>query len=185
MKVNTMRFGLLEVSESDIIQIPDGILGFEHLKRFFIVDPSDDTMILWLQSLDAADIAFPILEPKMFRQDYKVHLSANEIRALRLDANAKREILVYCILTIPEDISKISANLKAPIVINTKSQLGRQVVLQENEYPVKCSVYKELLTYMVANSAQKRDPQVREEPAAVATTLSLRSAATQVEVVAL
>ncbi len=86
MKVNTSRFGVVEVADTDIMEFSDGLLGFEHLKRFFIVDPADETLILWLQSADSDEVAFPILEPKLFKGDYKVRLSANELRTLRIDS---------------------------------------------------------------------------------------------------
>jgi flagellar assembly factor FliW len=182
MKVNTSRFGVVEVSDTDVMEFSDGLLGFEHLKHFFIVDPADETLILWLQSSDLPDVAFPILEPKLFKGDYKVRLSANELRTLRIDATNKKDTLVYCILTIPAEVSAMTANLKAPIVINTASRQARQVVLQENEYSVKFSMYKELLSVMMSAGAMTVKG-VKEEPMAAA--LSLKHASSKVEVVAL
>ncbi|MGZ3650221.1 MAG: flagellar assembly protein FliW [Bdellovibrionota bacterium] len=183
MKVNTSRFGVVEVADTDVMEFSDGLLGFEHLKRFFIVDPADETLILWLQSADLADVAFPILEPKLFKGDYKVRLSANELRSLRIDATNKKDTLVYCILTIPAEVSAMTANLKAPIVINTTSRQARQVVLQENEYSVKFAMYKELLAVMMSAGAMAKGAKV-EEPLA-ASALSLKHASSKVEVVAL
>jgi len=183
MKVNTSRFGVVEVADTDIMEFSDGLLGFEHLKRFFIVDPADETLILWLQSADSADVAFPILEPKLFKADYKVRLSANELRTLRIDAANKKDTLVYCILTIPAEVSAMTANLKAPIVINTASRQARQVVLQENEYSVKFAMYKELLAVMMSAGQLAKKPATAEEP--VASALSLKHASSKVEVVAL
>jgi flagellar assembly factor FliW len=182
MKVNTSRFGVVEVADTDVMEFSDGLLGFEHLQRFFIVDPSDETLILWLQSADQPDIAFPILEPKLFKGDYKVRLSANELRTLRIDSTNKKDTLVYCILTIPAEVSAMTANLKAPIVINSSSRQARQVVLQENEYSVKFSMYKELLAVMMSAGAMTVKV-AKEEPMAAA--LSLKHASSKVEVVAL
>lgn len=184
MKVNTSRFGTVDVADSDIVEFSDGLLGFEGLKRFFIVDPADDTLILWLQSVDSSEVAFPILEPKLFKGDYKVRLSANELRSLKIDSTTSKDTLVYCILTIPHDVSTMTANLKAPIVVNTASRVARQVVLQENEYSVKFSMYRELLAVMMsAASASKAGGKAAVEP--VASALSLREASSKVEVLAL
>jgi flagellar assembly factor FliW len=180
MKINTSRFGVVEVAEADIVQFQDGLLGFENLKKFFLVDPADDTLILWLQSADAPDVAFPVLEPKIFKSDYKVRLSANELRNLQIASASNKDTLVYCILTIPVDVTTMTANLKAPIVINTQRQIARQVVLQENEYSVKFPMYKELLAVMMSAGTVMRDGEV---PAA--TALSLKEASSQVEVLAL
>ncbi len=183
MKVTTSRFGVLDVAENDIIKFEDGLLGFEAMKRFFIVDPADDTLILWMQSLDSPEVAFPVLEPKIFKSDYKVHLSGNELRCLKIENTKNKDTLVYCILTIPDDVSKMTANLKAPIVVNTASQTGRQVVLQENEYSVKYSMYKELLTVIMSSAGNAR---VSAEPSnSIAMPLSLRGTISKVEVFAL
>ncbi len=183
MKVNTSRFGVVEVADTDIVEFSEGLLGFEHLKRFCIVDPADETLILWLQSADNAEVAFPILEPKLFKGDYKVRLSANELRTLRIDSTNKKDTLVYCILTIPAEVSAMTANLKAPIVINSSSRQARQVVLQENEYSVKFAMYKELLAVMISSGAMNQKVASAEEP--VASALSLKHASSKVEVVAL
>jgi flagellar assembly factor FliW len=183
MKVNTSRFGIVDVSDTDIVEFTDGVLGFESLKKFFIVDPADDTLILWLQSADSDEVAFPILEPKLFKADYKVRLSANELRTLNIASAAGKDTLVYCILTIPEDVTTMTANLKAPVVINTTSQLARQVVLQENEYSVKFSMYRELLAVMMSGASASR--AVEQQPAVAATALSLKDASSKVEVLAL
>lgn len=152
--IQTGRFGQLTISEQEIIQIPQGILGFPELKRFCLVDPADDTLILWLQSLENPEIAFPVLEPKVFRTEYAVRLSAAELRELKLE-NINQSA-VFSILTIPSDATQMTANLKAPIVINLKAQLARQVVLQENEYSVKHLMFKELKAHLMTMSAQIR-----------------------------
>ena len=180
MKVNTSRFGLIEVADSDIIGFSEGLLGFEGSKKFFIVDPADETLIMWLQSLDSPQIAFPILEPKLFKADYKVRLSANELRTLKIDSAKDKETLVYCILTIPEDVAQISANLKAPVVINTNCSVGRQVVLQENEYSVKFPVYKDLMAVLVAASSSQSG--IEKAESAGVSAFSLKGAVSAVEV---
>ena len=109
--------------------------------------------------------------------------SANELRSLRIDASNKKDTLVYCILTIPAEVSAMTANLKAPIVINTASRQARQVVLQENEYSVKFSMYRELLAVMMSAGQTAKRPLVKEEP--VASALSLMHASSKVEVLAL
>lgn len=188
MKITTSRFGMLEVEEKDIVHFADGLLGFENLKRYFIVDPADETLILWLQSADMPEVAFPILEPKIFKSDYKVRLSASELRSLQIDSTKNKDALVYCILTIPDDVSRMTANLKAPLVINSASQQARQVVLQENEYSVKYSMYKELLGVIMSSlsaTAGAKSLAAEAEVQNAAAPLALREASTKVEVSAL
>ena len=148
MKINTTRFGELEVDNSDIITFKDGLLGFEQLTKFFIVDPGDQTLILWIQSIDDAGTAFPILEPKIYKPDYSVKLLPAELTSLSLDN--LNEASVYTILTIPQVVTNMSANMKAPIVINNKTKNARQIVLQDSKLEVKFEMYTDLKRYIVA-----------------------------------
>jgi len=152
--VKTGRFGQLTIDEKEVIEFPNGILGFPECRRFCIIDPGDDTLILWLQSLDDLNLVFPVLEPRIFVPDYRVRLSAAELRELHL-SNINQSA-VYSILTIPSDLHEMTANLKAPIVINLDKSLGRQVVLQENEYSIKHKMFKELRTHLLTISSQSQ-----------------------------
>ncbi len=89
MKVKTTRFGELEVNPTDIITFNEGLLGFEHLKKYFVVDPGDSTLILWLQSTEEDRVAFPIIEPKIFKPDYIAKLLPADLNGLDLDSTAQ------------------------------------------------------------------------------------------------
>jgi len=148
VKVNTTRFGELTVNNEDIINFSEGLLGFESLTQFFVVDPGDSTLILWLQSIEDASIAFPIIEPKIFKPDYVAKLLPADMAAVKLESITDAKI--YSILTIPSDITTMSANLKAPIVINNSKKIAKQIVLQDNKLSVKYEMYKELKSFIVA-----------------------------------
>ena len=147
MNITTTRFGTLEVDKKDIIEFTEGLLGFENLKKFFIVDPGDQTLILWLQSIDDASTAFPIIEPKIFQPNYMVKLLPVELNSLNLEnlQNAS----VYTVLTIPQNVTEMSANLKAPIIINNKTKNARQIVLQDSKLEVRFKMYMDLKKYIV------------------------------------
>ena len=146
MKVNTSRFGELAVNGNDIITFEEGLLGFENLRKFFVVDPGDSTLILWLQSIEDSHIAFPIIEPKIFKPDYVAILMPSDMKPLELNSIA--EAKVYTILTIPSDISQMSANLKAPIIINKATSKAKQIVLQDNKLTVRHAMYLDLKRYI-------------------------------------
>ena len=151
MKVNTTRFGELEVDKKDILNFKEGILGFDSLRKFFIVDPGDKTLILWLQSVDDPATAFPVIEPKIFKPDYIVKLLPAELISLELEDLSNASI--YTVLTIPQTVTEMSANMKAPIVINNKSKLARQIVLQDSKLEVRYKMYNELKKYIVNYSS--------------------------------
>ncbi len=147
MKVKTTRFGELEVNPVDIITFTEGLLGFENLKRYFIVDPGDSTLILWLQSTEDEKIAFPIIEPKIFKPDYIAKLLPADLNGLELESLNTAKL--FSVLTIPGNVVEMSANLKAPVVINSSKKVGKQIVLQDSKLSVKHEMYKELKTYIL------------------------------------
>ncbi|MEN9724027.1 MAG: hypothetical protein RJB38_2013 [Pseudomonadota bacterium] len=171
MIIQTGRFGQLTVGNGETITIPQGLLGFPEYTRFCLIDPADDTLILWLQSLDNPEVVFPVLEPKVFRLDYSAKLSALELRELKLDNVNQSAVL--SVLTIPEDITQMTANLKAPLVVNLKEQIAKQVVLQENEYSVKHLMFKELRTHLM--TIQSHDRAKASAPASAAALESAPS----------
>jgi len=166
VKIQTTRFGELDVNKEDILNFSEGILGFESLKRFFIVDPGDSTLILWLQSLDDAKIAFPVIEPRIFKPDYVAKLMPIDITSLSLENMSSAR--VYSIITIPKNVVDMTANLKAPIVINSDAKIGKQIVLQDSKLPVQFAMYKELKKYIVNFTSDDsvrttiKDPRVNE-----------------------
>ena len=159
MKITTTRFGELEVDKKDIIEFTEGLLGFENLKKFFIVDPGDQTLILWLQSTDDATTAFPIIEPKIFQPNYMIKLLPVELNSLALEnlQNAS----VYTVLTIPQNVTEMSANLKAPVIINNKTKMARQIVLQDSKLEVRFKMYMDLKKYIVNYSNNISDDSKR------------------------
>lgn len=166
MKIKTTRFGELEVDKKDILTLKEGLLGFDSLKKFFIVDPGDQTLILWLQSIEDEATAFPIIEPKIFKPDYSVKLLPAELTSLNLESLADASI--YTILTIPKNVTEMSANLKAPLVINNKTKVARQIVLQDSKLEVKWPMYKELKTYIVNFSSDDSRRTTANAPQATA-----------------
>jgi len=180
VKVKTTRFGELEVDKKDILNFKEGLLGFETLRKFFIVDPGDQTLILWLQSLDDGATAFPVIEPKVFAPQYAVKLLPAESASLSLES--LNDASIYTILTIPQNITDMSANLKAPVIINNKTRESRQIVLQDSKLEVRYKMYMELKKYIVAyNSDDTRRTRVElDRELRVETTETVAPAVTEI-----
>jgi flagellar assembly factor FliW len=175
VKVKTSRFGELEVNPSDIVTFTEGLLGFENLKKYFVVDPGDSTLILWLQSTEDEKVAFPIIEPKIFKPDYIAKLLPADLNGLELDSLQTAKL--YSILTIPANVTEMSANLKAPVVINSNKKVGKQIVLQDSKLSVKHEMYKELKVYIV-NFSSDDSKRTSFEPSISIETGDLKSSNT-------
>lgn len=142
MLIQTSRFGDIEINETDQINFPEGLLGFSELKSFVLLDDPDDDIFAWLQSIENSRVAFPVLEPELFADGYKVNLGKRDMGALNITSMDK--VRVYSIITIPEDPTNMTANLKAPIIINIPERLASQCVLQDNDLPIREMIFTKL-----------------------------------------
>ena len=143
MILQTKHFDAIEINEEDVISFPKGIPGFEDQKRFAILAKVDDeNPFKWLQSVDNGDVAFVVLDPRTFKNRYDLKIDDNTSNDLEIEN--LEDVLVYTIVTIPDEISKMTANLKAPLVINAKKNKGCQLILDSNNYSFRHSVLEEL-----------------------------------------
>ena len=138
MKISTTRFGDIDIDESRVIQMRGGILGFEYLKRYVLLAQEEGVPFLWFQSIDDGSIAFVVINSFVVKPDYAPVISDSEVELLRIES--PEDVILMSIVTIRSDPVKITANLRAPVVINIKSRLARQVVLQEVEYSVQYAI---------------------------------------------
>lgn len=142
MIIATTRFGQVEIKNEDILTFAEGLLGFADLKKFVLLDDPSDEIFAWLQSCDAGAIAFPLLEPEIFSDTYNVTMSKSDMEALKV--KEQKDAHCFSIITIPEDPTQMTANMKAPIVINMKEKLARQCVLQDNNLAIREPIFKKL-----------------------------------------
>ena len=140
MKYETARFGSLEIQDQDILVFPDALYGFDQEKEFALLplDPKIESPMEWLQSLRTRELAFIVTDPFLFVPEYKMVLSDSEMDQLKLES--MESVAVRVIVTIPKVHSEMTANLVAPLVINQKNRLAKQVVLTSAEYDTKHSL---------------------------------------------
>lgn len=149
MIIKTTRFGQVNVNNEDLLTFPEGLLGFQDLRQFVLLDDPHDDIFAWLQSCELPSIAFPVLEPEIFGQQYSTTLTKNELEILKLSTDNKPTFLN--IITIPNDPTQMTANVKAPIVINSNERLARQCVLQDNSLAIREPIFIKLQSRVVQN----------------------------------
>lgn len=147
MVIKTTRFGQVELNTEDIIAFPEGLLGFQDLRQFVLLDDPNDDIFAWLQSCELPSVAFPVLEPEIFGQYYNVQLTKNEIELLKLTPDQKPSFMN--IITIPDDPTQMTANVKAPIAFNMTTRRARQCVLQDNNLAIREPIFVKLQSRVV------------------------------------
>ena len=139
MKINTTRFGTIEIDENKIIHFVKGILGFPDDKRYALIPHREGSPFFWLQSVDTPELAFVVINPALVVSDYSFEISDEIQKELELTSSKQAEVLVIVTIRNGDQDSKpkISVNLLGPLVINIEKRLARQVVLDPNQYPVR------------------------------------------------
>jgi flagellar assembly factor FliW len=142
MKIATFRFGELKIPEENIIEFPKGIIGFEQFKKYVLLEREDSDPFCWLQSLEDPNLAFVVINPTIFFKNYKIEIHNKELEDIQVSSLDRIEI--FSIVTIPEDLARMSANLLGPLVINLDNNMAKQVVLVNSPYTIQHFIMDEL-----------------------------------------
>lgn len=141
MKINTIRFGEVEVDETHIFKFKLPIIGFNELEKFVILDLNKDSFFKWLQSVEDPGLAFPVVSVFSMNIDYSIDLPDNVVEKLKI--NNVESLLVMNIASIPQDNPQgTTINLLAPIVFNLDSMLAGQIILSGSGYDISFPLFK-------------------------------------------
>ena len=139
MNIKTKFLGEVEIDQSEILTFENGLPGFQEYTKFILLGLDEDLPIALLQSTEDEGIGFVVGYPFAFKQDYAFDLSEEDKKQLQLVE--ENEVATYTVITLKDNFSDSTINLLAPIVINMKQRLGKQIVLQDSEkYPLRYEI---------------------------------------------
>ena len=144
MLVKTRFFGEVDIEDEKILTFDNGIMGFEDMKRWTLIydiEKGSEGPISWFQSLDMAELALPVINPYTVTAVYEPVVEDELLKPL--GEFKDEELVTLLTITIPsEDPSKTTANFRAPILINPVNRKGIQVIVNNEDYPIKFSIYE-------------------------------------------
>lgn len=142
MRINTKVFGEIEIADDKIIHFPSGIIGFPELTDFALVHDEEKGIgsIHWMQSVQEPAFAMPVMDPLLVRPDYNPEVDDELLKPI--GKLKQDEILVMVTVTIPSELTRMSVNLKGPIVINAAEKKACQVIVEGEGYEVKFPIYE-------------------------------------------
>lgn len=124
---------LPEIPEDSVIEFPDGVPGLGELRRFVVLRPDDLGPFVLLQSVENAEISLPLVPAQAVHQDYRLNLE--EADRVALGAESDEGLAALAVVVLPSAGGAAACNLFAPIVVNFRKRLGRQVLQAESDYP--------------------------------------------------
>jgi len=131
----TVRFGVLEYDEADVITLPAGLVGLGGLRRWLMLDMGEDLPLQWLQSLDRSDFGFPVTAPLLFREDYDPQPGPGDRK--RLQTTSDDDLVALVITTVHPGGDRITGNLRAPLIVDTETRRGIQLTLDDDRFGVQ------------------------------------------------
>lgn len=139
MQIDTKYFGPIQIEKNKIITFESGIPGFPHEKKFALL-PLEGTPFSILQSILTVQVAFVVTDPFLHFPSYEFKL-VDEVQQ-KLQIESEKDVIIFTILTLAKPFANSTANLKAPIVINERTKLAKQMILPEEKYETKHMLFQ-------------------------------------------
>lgn len=141
MTITTKVFGEITIDEDKIIHFPAGIIGFPELTEFAMLHDEDAGLVSvhWLQSVQEPAFAMPVIDPLLVKEDYNPEVDDELLKPL--GDLRQEDVLVLVTLTVPQDLTKMTVNLKGPVIINSRNRIACQSIIGGEQYKVKFPIY--------------------------------------------
>jgi flagellar assembly factor FliW len=141
--IDSTRLERLSFTDEEVIHVLTGILGFSRYQKYIIVEREEDFPFKWLHSVEDPSLALVVTDPFLFFPDYRIEPDQKDLDELQV--KDQKELIIYVIVTVPADPDLTSANLMAPLVINPKKRIAKQLVLPRSPYTIKHYLFHQII----------------------------------------
>ncbi|MEM1226730.1 MAG: flagellar assembly protein FliW [Planctomycetota bacterium] len=128
MRIDSQRFGTIELNPDQLFLFPHGLIGMEPLHQWALIPDPQNECVAWLQSAARGDRALAVISPRAFFPDYRVHVGRRDLSGLHLKSGAE----VYIMTTVAGHVGKLTTNLRAPLLLNLDRRLGCQIITNDD-----------------------------------------------------
>ena len=156
MQINSQRFGVVNLDADAVLNFPEGIIGFPRERGFALVPHQGSSYLAWLQSVTTPDLAFPVVSAHYFSNDYP-DISVGPAAHAAGISGSEEDFAVLVVLCAPIG-QPATVNLLAPIVVNSTTRTGGQVILDGSRFSTR--------EVFVAPPPAVRIEEVKSEPIA-------------------
>jgi flagellar assembly factor FliW len=129
MQIQSSRFGTLDVHYSDMLFMPQGLIGLETCRHWVLLANEENEEVAWLQSVALSEVALPVISPRRFLPQYKLHVHRRDLEVLQMHQRDK----VFVLTVVSRTGDSLTTNLKSPIVLNATQRLAIQVVVTDDQ----------------------------------------------------
>jgi flagellar assembly factor FliW len=138
MNVHTTRFGTVEVQDDRLITFPTGLLGFSSYQRFALLQPDEEGIFFWLQSIETPDLAFVVTDPTLWVPEFQATIRREQMDDLQLQSLEDAQVFVI----VNKYGSTLTGNFQGPLVVNLRTRLASQLVLAEKKWTTRQEIVR-------------------------------------------
>ncbi len=136
MKIRNDQLGELDIEEDSIIEMPEGLVGFENQNRFYLIRREEYLPFLWMVSVSDPNLCFAVVDPDPFvTEPYTVVL--NEAERAELDLREGDPVHVLVIASPGDAPGEVTLNLKGPLLLNPRNRVMRQLLVYSSRLPLR------------------------------------------------
>jgi flagellar assembly factor FliW len=137
----TARFGRITYTDGDLVSFDQGLVGFPSLSSFVFIQHKEGSPFRWMQSVDEAEVAFLVVDPAHYVEGYAPEIAETSVESVGIVSETPR--LVYTIVSIPPGKpEEMTLNLAGPIVVNLETGRAKQIVIEDECYPIRHRVFE-------------------------------------------
>ncbi len=129
MRIDTQRFGTLNLKADQLFLFPQGLIGMETLRQWALLPDPLNASVAWLQSASRGDRAIPMISPRAFFANYRVHVSRRDLACLHMQPGAE----LYVLTAVSGHVGRLTTNLRSPLLLNLNRRLGCQVITGDDQ----------------------------------------------------
>jgi flagellar assembly factor FliW len=132
--VDSKRFGAYAVPAERVILFPEGLIGMPDAQRFALMEPSrPESPFRQLLCLDLPELGFVVCDPEDLWPGYGGHLPPYE--------GGRENLAAMVLVTVPTNPKEMTANLLAPLVVDARTRVGRQIVLDAGRLSTRHPIF--------------------------------------------
>lgn len=135
MLIKSAVLGQVEIEPDKIVRFTQGMPGFEDTKSFVLLQPDPILPFTYMQSVDRAEVVFLLTDPFVFSPGYDLRLTEDTLEELSI--KGEQDVQVWAVVTLKESVTTATMNLLAPVIVNIREKLGRQIVLTNSGYSTR------------------------------------------------
>lgn len=142
-KINTTRFGEIEIDEDKIIKFVESLPGLPKSQNFVLLPHKEESPFMWFQSTELPELAFVVMNPFVCVESFNPQIAVDDLSILGFKKYPDSDAMVLGLVSIPEDPKEMTINLIAPILLNLQTKAAKQIVLENEDYPIKYRILTE------------------------------------------